>query len=139
MHLNVRSLLAKNKFDLLKAQMIGCNMSVITISESWLNPKILPAMVKIPGYSIAREDRPNTIKSREGGLITYIADYLAFDNSQFRYINHMSKDLELQCLSLDLGNVRQIIILNVYRPPPPPPTRDQFLFFLMILTKLLVN
>ena len=36
MHLNVRSILAKYKFDMLKTQIASSNLGVLTISESWL-------------------------------------------------------------------------------------------------------
>ena len=117
MHLNVRSLLAKNKFDMLKAQITNSNISILTISESWLNTKIPTSMINIPGYISSRLDRPKTRSTRGGGLITYIADHLSFDDSKFEHLNLMNKDIELQCLDLFIPNMRQIIMLNLYRPP----------------------
>ena len=117
MHLNVRSLLAKFKFDMLKVQIIDSNIGVLTISESWLNSKLPTTMIDIPGYTYVRYDRPNGIKSRGGGLITYVANRLSFDDSIFSHVNQMNSDIELQCLTLNLPNVRQIIVINLYRPP----------------------
>ena len=74
MHLNVRSILAKNKFDMLKVQIANSKLNVFTISESWLNSKIPNSTIAIPGYSIIRSDRPNSLKARGGGLVTYISN-----------------------------------------------------------------
>ena len=117
MHLNVRSILAKGKFDMLKTQITNSNLSVITISESWLNSKFPDAMLEIPGFYIAaRKDRHNTSTSRGGGLLTCVSNHIASDDLQSEAINIMSKDIELQCLSLKIAMVRQIDIINLYRP-----------------------
>ena len=118
MHLNIRSILAKGKFDMLKAQITNSNLHVVTISESWLNSKFPNTMLEIPGYYIAaRKDRMNTAKTRGGGLLTYVADHLAFDDLDPSSANLMTKDIELQCFNLKVAMVRQIVIINLYRPP----------------------
>ena len=66
MHLNVRSLLAKNKFEMFKAQITGCKFTALTLSESWLNTKIPDSMIRIPGFNSFRLNRKNSCKSRGG-------------------------------------------------------------------------
>ena len=117
MHLNIRSILAKGKFDMLKAQIINSNLSIFTISETWLNQKIPTSMISIPGFSTVRLDRPTSLKSRGGGLLTYISNDLSYDDNNFNHLNLVNSDIELQCLSLDLEHVRQMIVINIYRPP----------------------
>ena len=53
-HLNVRSLLAKNRFDMLKAQIVNSNISIFTVSESWLNHKIPSSMIAISQGSLSQ-------------------------------------------------------------------------------------
>jgi hypothetical protein len=63
-HLNIRSLF--NKMDLLKSFIFKTNVQIILISESWLDPHISSAMVKIPGFKLYRSDR--TILDESGNL-----------------------------------------------------------------------
>ena len=117
MHLNVRSILAKNKFDMLKVQIANSKLNVFTISESWLNPKIPNSMIAIPGYSIIRSDRPTSLKARGGGLVTYISNEYNFDDSTLGHLDLMTANIELQCIRLIVPNIRQIFLINLYRPP----------------------
>ena len=117
MHLNVRSIIAKGKFDMLKNQIIGSNIGVVTISETWLSKKIPDSMIELKGYSMVRLDRSKSDKKRGGGLLTYVDENLIYDNSCFKNHNLMCADIELQCLSLKIPNLWQIIVINIYRPP----------------------
>ena len=117
-HLNVRSLLAKNCFDMLKSQIVDSNIDVFTISESWLSNKIPSTMITIPGYTTSRLDRPVGVKLRGGGgLVTYVNDNIYCYDSKFEHLNIMSFNIKIQCLELKIPNVRQIVVLNLYRPP----------------------
>ena len=58
-HLNIRSLLAKGKFNTLKAQLIDSKTHVISLSETWLNNKIPMSMLDINGFQLYRLDRQN--------------------------------------------------------------------------------
>ena len=117
MHLNIRSLLAKGKFNTLRAQMTNSKCHVITLSETWLNGKIPSSMVDIEGYTLHRQDRVNRTKVRGGGLVVYISKDINVDDHKFSRINSCNKDIEIQCVLLDIPHVRQIIIFNIYRPP----------------------
>ena len=57
MHLNIRSLYNKNKFDMFKQQMSMSKIDVICISESWLKEALPSSIINVPNYTIARYDR----------------------------------------------------------------------------------
>ena len=52
-----------------------------------------------------------------GGLAMYVADYFPHSNSKYSNFNICNKDIELQCVSLNLPNLREIVLFNMYRPP----------------------
>ena len=117
MHLNIRSLLTKGKFLTLRAQLAHCNLHVISLSETWLNNKIPSSMIGLDGYTLYRLDRQNTYKTRGGGLAVYVSKNIKVDDNKLSQINVSDKDIEIQCISLAINHLRQIVILNVYRPP----------------------
>ena len=51
-HLNVRSLLAGGKSDLLKLQIANSGVEIFTMSETWLTQAIPDELVRIPNYSV---------------------------------------------------------------------------------------
>ena len=52
-----------------------------------------------------------------GGLICYIKSSINMDEFRFSQLNCSTKDLEMQWVLLNMENMRNIVILNVYRPP----------------------
>ena len=52
-----------------------------------------------------------------GGLVCYTKDSLHASDTECAHLNCSGKDLELQWISLNVTNLRPIVILNVYRPP----------------------
>ena len=56
-HLNVRSILSKGKFDNLKNQIQRSQAHVISISETWLINKSDSKIIEIPGYNFIRLDK----------------------------------------------------------------------------------
>ena len=122
-HLNVGSLLAPGRLEMLKIQIQAGDFDVFGMSESWLNEAIPAGLVAMRGFSTTRLDRKwndtgtsNGYK-KGGGVICYIRDSLQFSDTNYAHLNNSSKDLELQWISLNLTNVRPIVILNAYRPP----------------------
>ena len=116
-HLNIRSLLAKGKFSTLKAQLIDSNMHVISLSETWLNNKIPMSMLDINGFQLYRLDRQNRNKKRGGGLAMYIDKTLPIDDNKFANLNISNNTIEMQCISVNFLKLREIVIVNLYRPP----------------------
>ena len=120
MHLNVRSLFSKNKFDMFKQQMSSSNASIICISETWLKTALPSSIINLPNYNLTRFDRnweENGEIKKGGGLCIYINKMIHFSDNSLEDQNISSSDLEIQWTSLNVPNVKKIIIGNVYRPP----------------------
>ena len=47
----------------------------------------------------------------------YIDNNLPYDDNKFKKLNLCCKDIESQCISLNVLNLREIILINIYRPP----------------------
>ena len=120
MHLNIRSLFCKNKFDMFKQQMLNSDIDVITLSETWLKEALTSNILDIPGYRLARMDRnwsKNNIIKKGGGLCMYIKNDINFTDTDICKLNCSSIDIEIQWMVLKFPKMRDLIIANVYRPP----------------------
>ena len=119
-HLNIRSLFCKNKFDMFKEQTSNCNADVFCISETWLRNSLPSSIINIPGYKLSRIDRSwqeNNMIKKGGGLCMYVNENLNTTDSDVQKFNLSSKDIEIQWITLKYPKMRDIIIANVYRPP----------------------
>ena len=120
MHLNIRSLYSKNKFDMFKQQMSTSNLGVICVSETWLKQAMPSNIINIPNYTITRLDRSweeNGNIKKGGGLCMYINNNINFQDINLSPLNLSSIDIEIHWITIKLPNVREIVIGNVYRPP----------------------
>lgn len=107
-HLNVRSLC--NKTNELKALLSNENISVLGITETWLNTQILSDLVEIEGYDFFRMDRG----SRGGGVGIYVLSSLKA--TIVSGDNHINSPLENIWISIPISNV--VLKVGVlYRPP----------------------
>ena len=70
--LNVRSI--THKMDSIRLLLKDNNLDVLTVSETWLSPKVTDAEITFPGYSIVRKDR----NSGGGGVAIFIRDRIPF-------------------------------------------------------------
>ena len=75
-HLNVRSILSKGKFENLKIQKNDSQAQIISLSKTWLVNKYDSKLINIPRYNFLRLDRSwsndgNNVK-KGGGLCIYI-------------------------------------------------------------------
>ena len=119
-HLNIRSLYCKNKFEMFKQQLIDSNIHVIGISETWLKNELPSNIVQISGYDIIRNDRTWTEKGKVksgGGVCIYIKNDLIYSSEKYKFLNVSSKNIESQWISMNYPKMREIIIVNIYRPP----------------------
>ena len=121
-HLNVRSLLGKNKADMLKQQIQDSNVNIFTLSETWLSSSIPDAQVGIHGYAAVRLDRdwggtPGGVAKKGGGVMCYIKDGINYSDEKYKECNISCADLEMQWVLLTIQNLRPIVVVNVYRPP----------------------
>ena len=120
-HLNVRSITSKGKFENLKNQILESQAHFITISETWLVNKYDSKLINIPGYSFLRWDRNWSSDGRNikkgGGLGIYIKSCLDFNENTFNKNNLSNSDIEMQWVEIIIKNMKRIILINVYRPP----------------------
>ena len=120
MHLNIRSLFCKNKFDMFKQQMFDSNIDIVGLSETWLKEGIHSNYVNIPNYSLQRLDRnwsENGNLKKGGGVCMYIKKSIQTSDINLRHLNMSSVDIEIQWVTVKKENNRKMHIANVYRPP----------------------
>ena len=121
-HLNVASILAKHKFEMLRQQVESSNLHVLGISETWLKKDIPDGIVGIKGFEVVRLDRNWENKEgagakRGGGLACFVSENIVSNAFKFAYLNKSTCDLEMQWVLLDMPKMRNIVIVNIYRPP----------------------
>ena len=101
--------------------MESSNAHIVCLSETWLKNEFPASLVHIPGYSLYRYDRKwSNVRGhtkRGGGLATYIKTDITHSGEELGDLNNSCKDIELQCLSINLPQTRKIVFVNVYRPP----------------------
>jgi Endonuclease-reverse transcriptase len=74
MYVNARSLV--NKRDELELIAEQEDYSIIGITETWLTDSIENAEIELEGYKMLRKDRVSPIKTRGGGVLFYIKEYI---------------------------------------------------------------
>ena len=120
-HLNVRSLLSKGKFENLNIQILNSQAHIITISETWLLSTCDSKLINILGYNFMRLDRNwspdgQNIK-KGGGLGIYVKDGIEYNDTIFSNNNNSNSDIEMQWIEIKIKNMKRILLINVYRPP----------------------
>ena len=122
-HLNVASILGAHKFEMLKKQVESSELDVFCLSETWLKEEVHNGLVTIDGYNHARLDRQwkddpqNAEAKRGGGLICYVCCKVEMNEYRYAHLNGSCRDLGMQWISLEILNLRRIVLTNVYRPP----------------------
>ena len=122
-HLNVASMLGAHKFEMLRKQVESSELDVFCASETWLKGDVHDGLVSINGYDHARLDRQwsddpdNPGVKRGGGLVCYVRSKLEMNEYRYAHLNISSRALEMQWVSLEILNLRRIVIINIYRPP----------------------
>ena len=122
-HLNVGSLLAASKFDVLKLQVETSGVDILGISESWLTEAIPTGLIAMKGYNLFRVDRSWNERGKDGhwkrggGLVCYTKGTLQVSDTKYSHLNCSTKNIEMQWIDVKIHNLRPIVIINVYRPP----------------------
>ena len=124
-HLNVASIFGASKFELMRQQLTMSKLNVLCLSMTWLNGYVHDDLVEVERYSLARWDRNwaeegrglNPRVKKGGGLLCYVSQSYVMDKFKFAELNLTGKDLEMQCVLLDMEHMRNIVIINIYRPP----------------------
>ena len=120
-HLNVRSLW--NKIDIIRNILSDQKVDIATFSETWLTSNIPDEFIDINGYNIVRNDRNwsddpiRNVTKKGGGVCTYIKDGLNYKVNTIPELTISTKDIECHNFELILGNQKNVLIVNLYRPP----------------------
>ena len=118
-HINTRSLLSKK--DSLQIYLDNSNLSILCISETWLNRHIPDNLTYFRGYNIIRNDRKvlnvNGQTKNGGGVAILIQKDLACDCITMADTNTSNKDAELLWVVIRPPFVKPITICAAYRPP----------------------
>ena len=100
------------------------DFDILCFCETWLNDRINDQMISMEGFTIFRLDREKgDIRSKKGkpkrggGLIIYVKNELSQYTAIMENTTSISYNIEKLCIRINKPNVREKIILNVYRPP----------------------
>ena len=109
-HLNIRSLIPK--MDILRDSLAVSSstkpITILTLSETWLNNDINDCQLIIQGYDLFRKDRV----AHGGGVAAYVPNHLKVH----RRPDLETNDADILCLELRLRS-RRILLGVTYRPP----------------------
>lgn len=108
-HVNIRSLLTRDKIDQISAFLEVYKFDIFALSETWLNSNESDK-IRINGYHLPLTR--NRLQGRGGGVALYLANYLAFN----RRLDLENPVLELLWSEVILSNSK-ILIGVCYRPP----------------------
>ena len=103
----------RNKIDLLRYDTFGCD--VICLAETWLDPTIDDANLRIPGYQeIIRKDRypadPGQIN--HGGVVVYLKNEICY-----RRLYELEEQV-IESLWLEISQPSgKFLLTTIYRPP----------------------
>ena len=107
----------------MRQQVENSHLDVFCASETWLTSSIPNTLLELKGFNLARLDRSwnetpaNNQPKKGGGLICYAKANVNMNETRYSSLNKSNKDLEMQWISLEMKNMRRIIIINIYRPP----------------------
>ena len=109
-HLNIRSL-PRNIEQLRLIMACSKGLSILTLSETWLNEGILDEEILFPGYNLYRFDRGTGQKG--GGVAVYISETI----TAMRCCELNSPRLESLWMEIFLPKSKGILLGTFYRPP----------------------
>ena len=123
-HLNVRSLMGGHKFKMVRNQIESSKANIFSISETWLTKAVPERVIECMNYNVVRVDREWSdigekaqFPKRGGGVACYIKSDIKYSDTRYDALNKSCKDLEMSWVSIDIPNMRNVIVVTIYRPP----------------------
>lgn len=112
-HLNIKSLLQKDRMDHLKILVEQSDPDIIVLTETWLRHATKDKDVALNNFILHRKDRI----SRGGGVAIYTRV-----NIQTTVLCAVSKEkfYEFLALEVSLGKNNSFVLIGIYRPPSAP-------------------
>ena len=118
-HLNAGNITKPHAIQQLTAEVTAMRPAVVVITESWMTPNHRDELFNIPGYTMFRRDRNQTVngKRREGGnLLIYAMDQLKASI----FIPEGACDNTMELIWITFQNAdRKCFIGGIYHPPKP--------------------
>ena len=120
-NVNIQSI--RNKIDQLKYLFNNKEIDVLTLTETWLDERDKSEMYAISGFNLVRFDRlwginkKSNLPKRGGGLCMYINRSMRYSDFVYLHRNKSTKDIEIQIVELSNMNMKDMVIINCYRPP----------------------
>ena len=81
-------------------------------------------VVEYMNYNIVRLDRKwsengdmEGLPKKEGGVACYIKSNIEYSDTKYEALNKSCKDLEMMWISIEIKNMKPIVLIVVYRPP----------------------
>ena len=97
------------------------NISILTLSETWLHSDIPSDMLTIENFDLIRLDRTwgghLNVPKKGGGLCIYVNTKLHFSETILSNLNSSTSDGEIQWVQIHNKHCKNIIIANCYHPP----------------------
>ena len=109
--MNINRLL--NKLDGIRDLLSDYNLDILALNETWLTRDISDDEINISGYSVARKDRSNPLKSSGGGVIFYVRENIPFIVRPDLTTN-TSEHLWIE---ITRQKCKPLLVASVYRPP----------------------
>ena len=113
-----------HKFEMVRHQIEKSNVDIFSLSESWLTEAVPERVPECMNYDIVRLDKKwndsgdnNRLPKRGGGLACYIKSNIKYSDTKYEALNKSCKDLEMLWVSIEIKNLRPILIVTIYRPP----------------------
>ena len=117
-HLNVRSLMGRHKFDMVRYQIEKSNADIFSVSESWLTKAIPDRVIDCMNYNVVRLDREwkeqgdtSELPKRGGGLACYIKSQIKYSDTKFKALNRSSRDIEMLWVNIEIDNMRPLVLV----------------------------
>jgi hypothetical protein len=114
-HLNVRSMVSREKFILVSHTITFNDYDIFAISETWLDSSITDMDIHIPGYVMFRQDRDK----KGGGLAVYVKDI--YKASVIKKSSLVTENLFQQLwIKVQCKKLKSFLLCAAYRPPDTP-------------------
>ncbi|KAL7865358.1 hypothetical protein SRHO_G00106050 [Serrasalmus rhombeus] len=112
-HLNIRSLIQKDRMDHLKILAAQSDPDIIVLTETWLRHCTNDEDIALNNFILHRKDRV----SMGGGVVIYTNV-----NLQANVLCAVSKEkcYEFLALQVSLGKNNSFVLIGIYRPPSAP-------------------
>ena len=102
---------------LLKIEDISNGIDILNVQETWLHKNSLFNNYNVPGYLTYRQDRPQNVKARGGGILIYYKENLNVDFKSYLAHNVSNEKIEILTYRILSKNSKALQVVTCYKPP----------------------